>query len=355
MAYEIRGSLWGTLCHDVREPLAGLELRAYRSTGDRTTEQAVADDKETFHEVAERRTDGGSDRRRPRRGVRGVRPDDRRQGVRRRSARPRPVRREAAAAAARPGREASPVRRDDAAASLAPDEEEHSRGVGVRDPEPVLVPHPGAVRHLDHQRPDHDVRRQVPDPGCGRLGLRRRLAAGRPARHGDHGRDRPLPDQLPRVGLPAHTVLAVPQRRADGGPGRLRQGGARRQPIITETQADGRKPGRQNVGHCFCLDLCTDKVVVGDPETVPHWQQVEVFDIHPATVMPGSTFDTLGYADTAGGAYVFGGSVTLRGNCPLTEHRHGQPAEVPVPGGRVHLDRRRRRIPRTRRRSPRRA
>ena len=38
MAYEIRGSLWGTLCHDVREPLAGIELKvtvpevAHRST-----------------------------------------------------------------------------------------------------------------------------------------------------------------------------------------------------------------------------------------------------------------------------------------------------------------------------------
>ena len=96
------------------------------------------------------------------------------------------------------------------------------------------------------------------------------------------------------------------------------------QPIITETQADGRKPGRQNVGHCFCLDLCTDKVV-GGPETTPHWQQVEVFDIHPGNGLPGSTFDTLGYADPAGGAYVFGGSVTLRGNCPLTDIGTGHP------------------------------
>ena len=174
------------------------------------------------------RADGRTDRTRPRRGVRGVRPDDRRQGVRRRSARPRPVRREGAPTAAGPGREASPVRGDHAAAALAPDEEERPRGVGVRDPEPVLVPHPRALRHLDDQRPDHDVRRQVPDPGRGRHGLRRRLAAGRPARHRDHRRDGPLRPDVPGVGLPAHAVLADPQRRADGGPGRLRQGGARR-------------------------------------------------------------------------------------------------------------------------------
>jgi hypothetical protein len=60
--------------------------------------------------------------------------------------------------------------------------------------------------------------------------------------------------------------------------------------ILQETQADGRKPGRQNIGPCFCVDLCTDKVVVGDPETVPHWLKVEVFDIHPAPGTPGSQF-----------------------------------------------------------------
>ena len=65
--------------------------------------------------------------------------------------------------------------------------------------------------------------------------------------------------------------------------------------------------------------------MVGNPETEPHWQQVEVFTSHPGNGQPGSTFDTLGYADPAGGAYVFGGSVTLRGNCPLTEISTGHP------------------------------
>ena len=98
--------------------------------------------------------------------------------------------------------------------------------------------------------------------------------------------------------------------------------------ILQETQADGRKPGRQNVGPCLCVDLCTDKVVVGDPETVPHWLQVEVFDIHPTPGTLGSHFSVEGYAgDPTTGAYVFAGGVTLKGNCPLTNIATGNPLE----------------------------
>jgi hypothetical protein len=98
--------------------------------------------------------------------------------------------------------------------------------------------------------------------------------------------------------------------------------------ILQETQADGRKPGRQNVGPCFCVDLCTDKVVVGDQETVPHWLKVEVFDIHPAPGTLGSHFSVEGYAgDPASGAFVFRGGVTLKGNCPLTNIATGNALE----------------------------
>jgi hypothetical protein len=98
--------------------------------------------------------------------------------------------------------------------------------------------------------------------------------------------------------------------------------------ILKETQADGRKPGRQNVGPCLCVDLCTDTVEVGDPETVPHWLQVEVFDIHPTPGTPGSQFSVEGYAgDPTTGAYAFGGDVTLKGNCPLTNIATGNALE----------------------------
>lgn len=30
-------------------------------------------------------------------------------------------------------------------------------------------------------------------------------------------------------------------------------------PILSETQANGRQPGRENVGHCFCVELCSKK------------------------------------------------------------------------------------------------
>jgi hypothetical protein len=50
-------------------------------------------------------------------------------------------------------------------------------------------------------------------------------------------------------------------------------------------------------------------------EHIPHWQQVEIFDIHP---FPSATgFSAEGYAGGAANSYVFGGGVTLKGNCPL--------------------------------------
>ena len=89
-------------------------------------------------------------------------------------------------------------------------------------------------------------------------------------------------------------------------------------PILTETQSDGRRRGRENVGPCFCVDLCSDQVIV-TPDNWPHWQQVRTFDIHPPAGALGSAFSAEGYADPAGGAYVFGDDVPLRGNCPLYE------------------------------------
>ena len=96
--------------------------------------------------------------------------------------------------------------------------------------------------------------------------------------------------------------------------------------ILQETQANGRVPGRENSGPCLCVELCTDQVV-GDPDTVPHWQQVEVFDIHPTPGTIGAEFLVEGYAGTASQAYVFGGAVTLKGNCPLKNIATGNPLE----------------------------
>jgi hypothetical protein len=56
MSYEIRGTLLGAPCDECREPLTGLEVRAYQSIGEQTTVDAVAAEaaeKETFRSVAD--------------------------------------------------------------------------------------------------------------------------------------------------------------------------------------------------------------------------------------------------------------------------------------------------------------
>ena len=87
--------------------------------------------------------------------------------------------------------------------------------------------------------------------------------------------------------------------------------------IINETQADGRQPGRENIGHCFCVELCTDEIQPTDVENIPHWQQVEIFDIHPFPSVSATGFSAEGYAGGAANSFVFGGTVALKGNCPL--------------------------------------
>jgi hypothetical protein len=85
--------------------------------------------------------------------------------------------------------------------------------------------------------------------------------------------------------------------------------------ILSETQQQGRVPGRENISNCFCVELCSDEVQPPDVEHIPHWQQVEIFDIHPNPSATG--FSTEGYAGGAANSFVFGGGVTLKGNCPL--------------------------------------
>lgn len=99
--------------------------------------------------------------------------------------------------------------------------------------------------------------------------------------------------------------------------------------ILDEGQSHARVPGRENISNCFCVDLCTDEVTGGGPdggpEAHPHWMQVEVFDIHPAAPNPASSFSPEGYAGGINSSYVFGGSVGLHGNCPLTNFATGNP------------------------------
>jgi hypothetical protein len=92
--------------------------------------------------------------------------------------------------------------------------------------------------------------------------------------------------------------------------------------LIDEPRSTGRTAGRQNVGPCFCVDLCTDKVHI-PVDKLPHWQRVWEFDIHPAAPNPASQFSIEGYAGGPSSSFVFGdnnyrGGALLRGNCPLT-------------------------------------
>jgi len=81
--------------------------------------------------------------------------------------------------------------------------------------------------------------------------------------------------------------------------------------ILQEPSSQGRTPGRENVGHCTCVRLCSKVIVPPDPPTQPHWQQVEDFNIHPAPGTPGAQFSPEGYAGGAVSWYVLGVEVHL--------------------------------------------
>lgn len=87
--------------------------------------------------------------------------------------------------------------------------------------------------------------------------------------------------------------------------------------ILNEPSSMGRTPGRENIGPCFCVDLCSSSPQL-PPEKVPHWQQLSDFNIHPDAGMTGSQFSVEGYAGGGAASYVFGGGVLLHGNCPLS-------------------------------------
>jgi hypothetical protein len=89
-------------------------------------------------------------------------------------------------------------------------------------------------------------------------------------------------------------------------------------PILSETQADGRKPGRENADTCLCVELCTDEVPHTPPEKTPHWTKVaDRFNVRTDIFDTNNNFLLDGYAGQATEAYVFGGGVRLNGNCPF--------------------------------------
>ncbi|MDR8390296.1 carboxypeptidase-like regulatory domain-containing protein [Aliifodinibius sp. S!AR15-10] len=86
--------------------------------------------------------------------------------------------------------------------------------------------------------------------------------------------------------------------------------------IIDEDQSDGRKPGRENRGHCFCVgELCAEAPGLTPPE-IPHWERVEVFEID-------TDFSTHGYAGS--GKLVMSDVIDLHGNMPLRNAINDKP------------------------------
>lgn len=85
--------------------------------------------------------------------------------------------------------------------------------------------------------------------------------------------------------------------------------------VLEEKQADGRKPGRENVPRCFCVELCTPELVPPDADEIPHWERVEIFEVD-------TDFSPEGY--TLPNSLVMSDCIDLHGNMPLTNVGNGK-------------------------------
>ncbi|MGI8807802.1 MAG: hypothetical protein ACR2KK_08180 [Acidimicrobiales bacterium] len=82
-------------------------------------------------------------------------------------------------------------------------------------------------------------------------------------------------------------------------------------PLLTEDQSKGRTPGRENVGHCACVDLCLDGDVIVPPiPDIPMFTNVGIYRIGPVD----SHFTATG--TTTVGDMAFTGDVPLIGIMP---------------------------------------
>lgn len=105
------------------------------------------------------------------------------------------------------------------------------------------------------------------------------------------------------------TALAVARPKETFAILKNGQAAAKAPALLAETHTDGE-------GN-FSFTLGDNEPYCGEApvDGVPHWQQVEIFDIHPFPAAAG--FSAQGYAGGPANSFVFGGSVALKGNCPL--------------------------------------
>ena len=85
--------------------------------------------------------------------------------------------------------------------------------------------------------------------------------------------------------------------------------------VINESASAGRQPGRENVGHCACVELCTDKIVPPDADEIPHWERVEELEVD-------TDFSTEGYGGS--NSLVMHDCIDLHGNMPLKNIANGK-------------------------------
>jgi len=85
--------------------------------------------------------------------------------------------------------------------------------------------------------------------------------------------------------------------------------------LLEEHQSDGRTSGREDVGNCFCVDLCVKEPL--PPFENPYFYQVGDFNIAAdIDVTTGLTLHAKG--SHAGPGYGFFGAIKLKGYCPKT-------------------------------------
>jgi hypothetical protein len=84
--------------------------------------------------------------------------------------------------------------------------------------------------------------------------------------------------------------------------------------VLNESASAGRQPGRENVGHCACVELCAELIPPGADE-IPHWERVEEFEVD-------TDFSTEGYAGS--NSVVMHDCVDLHGNMPLKNVANGK-------------------------------
>lgn len=85
--------------------------------------------------------------------------------------------------------------------------------------------------------------------------------------------------------------------------------------VVNESSSEGRQPGRENVGHCACVELCTDQLAPPEADEIPHWERVEELEVD-------TDFSPEGYGGAS--SLVMHDCIDLCGNMPLKNIANGK-------------------------------